>query len=143
MIGFQLWSFTKHWLLNLQQCIQHGELTSSSPSSSSSSSNCISRHKQMDAITLLKHRQHKTRNSHLKRRTLSSSSRASPVKYKTALGTILSLKKWPISKSVAKVYSESSSCWTKQKNNFSDKVKMKMKSDHFSQKRFSKHSKVN
>lgn len=41
--------------------------------------------------------------------TLSSSSRASPVKYSTALGTILSRKKWPISKSVARVNSESSS----------------------------------
>ena len=51
--------------------------------------------------------------------TLSSSSRASPVKYSTALGTILSRKKWPISKSVARVNSESSSYKTgRQRNHF-------------------------
>lgn len=41
--------------------------------------------------------------------TLSSSSMASPVKYSTARGTIRSRKKCPISKSEAKVNSESSS----------------------------------
>lgn len=40
----------------------------------------------------------------------SSSSIASPVKYNTDRGTIRSRKKWPISKSAARIASESSSC---------------------------------
>lgn len=43
----------------------------------------------------------------------SSSSMASPVKYSTDRGTMRSRKKWPISKSAARIASESSSC-TKQ-----------------------------
>lgn len=117
------------------------EQTSSSPSSSSSSSNCIKNNKITKKSQMWNNSDYKFSFCFFsslqtfcglcvgtclcsnvtvvcvceieEKLTLSSSSRASPVKYSTALGTILSRKKWPISKSVARVNSESSSYKTR------------------------------